>query len=107
MISTENLASWHNIVALTLGWQPFSLTNISAAVTGIGNPCASLRDSEPLTDGWHHVHVMTACALQELFVGHGFRDVRVHGAGYHPLPAVVGRIDPRHAAFIVVEGVKL
>ena len=29
VVSTEHLASWHNIFALLLGWQPFSLTNIS------------------------------------------------------------------------------
>src|SRR5262249_22326239 len=38
--STENLASWHNVAALTLGWQPFSLTNVSSMRLGIGNPIA-------------------------------------------------------------------
>src|SRR5262249_49437505 len=29
IVCTENLASWHNVGALALGYQPFSLTNIS------------------------------------------------------------------------------
>src|SRR5262245_46505065 len=28
-VSTENLASWHNVAALVLGWQPFSLGNVT------------------------------------------------------------------------------
>ena len=35
--STENLASWHNIGALLLGWQPFSLANVSS-VGALGTP---------------------------------------------------------------------
>jgi hypothetical protein len=29
LVSTENLASWHNVAALIAGWQPFSLANVS------------------------------------------------------------------------------
>src|SRR5947208_3548387 len=36
IVCTENLASWHNVIALTLGYQPFSLTNIST-VRPLGN----------------------------------------------------------------------
>lgn len=104
VVSTENLASWHNVAALVLGWQPFSLTNISSKAPGLGNPAAILRHDEPLPDGWHHVHVVSARALRELFVAHGFVDVRVHGAGYYPLPSVLGGLDPTHAAFITVAG---
>src|SRR4051794_18179070 len=35
--STENLASWHNVGSLLLGWQPFSLTNVSSK-GNVGNP---------------------------------------------------------------------
>ena len=106
VISTENLASWHNICALALGWQPFSLTNISSVASGLGNPCANLRDEQPLAAGWQHVHVMTTKALRELFVAHGFVRVSVHGAGYYPLPATMGRLDPSHAAFITVDATR-
>ena len=39
IISTENLSSWHNIFALLLGYQPFSVTTFSNQGT-IGNPLA-------------------------------------------------------------------
>ena len=48
--STENLASWHNVASLTLGWQPFSLTNVSRQGLGLGNPLAIHR-----AEGWFEV----------------------------------------------------
>ena len=42
VVSTENLASWHNIGALMFGWQPFSLTNVSDRRLG---DLQSTRDS--------------------------------------------------------------
>lgn len=101
-ISTENLASWHNIAALSLGWQPFSITNVSEARPSIGNPLANLRYGDALGVGWQHVRVFARRGLIELFEAHGFVDVTVRGAGYYPLPAAVGRLDSRHAAFITV-----
>ena len=44
IVCTENLASWHNVGALALGYQPFSLTNISAR-RPIGNPSRCTRAS--------------------------------------------------------------
>src|SRR5207237_1346369 len=38
VVSTENMSSWHNLAALLLGWQAFSLTNITDKRSGIGNP---------------------------------------------------------------------
>lgn len=46
VVSTENLAGWHNVFALVLGWQPLSLTNVSETRLGLGNPaagCAAAR----------------------------------------------------------------
>lgn len=102
VVSTENLSSWHNILALMLGWQAFSLTNVSHRNPGIGNPLANLRGSEPLHRGWEHLRVFSYRGLIELFEIHGFEDVRILGAGYYPLPATVGRLDRRHSAFITV-----
>ncbi len=101
-ISTENLASWHNIVASILGWQPFSLTNVSTAQASIGNPLSNLRHLENLGSGWQHVRVFAYRGLIELFQAHGFVDVHIKGAGYYPLPSRFGAWDPRHAAFITV-----
>ena len=100
VLSTENLSSWHNIFALLLGWQAFSLTNVSQVAFGIGNPLANLRDAEPLDRGWEHLRIFSYRGLQELLIAHGFASVRIVGAGYFPLPASVGHLDPRHAALI-------
>ncbi|MGK2959484.1 MAG: class I SAM-dependent methyltransferase [Acidimicrobiales bacterium] len=101
-ISTENLASWHNIGACFFGWQPFSITNVSTSQASIGNPLSNLRHAENLAIGWQHVRVFAYRGLIELFQVHGFVDVHIKGAGYYPLPAKVGAWDPRHAAFITV-----
>ena len=106
LVCTENLASWHNVAALALGWQPFSVTNISN-LRPIGNPLA-LLDRKPNARGesWQHVHVVTLTALRDIFVAHGLAIVDSWGVGYHPLPGKVARaatlLDPRHAHFIAV-----
>jgi SAM-dependent methyltransferase len=100
--STENLASWHNIGALVFGWQPFSLTNVSFARRGLGNPFAVHRDGEPAEKTWEHLRVFAHRGLRELFEAHGFKTITVAGAGYYPFPATWGRRDPRHAAFLTV-----
>jgi SAM-dependent methyltransferase len=103
VVSTENLASWHNVAALVLGWQPFSLTNVSSIKGGLGNPAALHRgEADAGMESWQHLRVFSFRGLRELFEAHGF-DVRsVLGAGYYPLPARLGRIEPRHAAFLTI-----
>lgn len=101
-VSTENLASWHNIFAQLFGWQPFSVTNVSTAQASIGNPMSNLRHAENLAVGWQHVRVFAYRGLIELFQVHGFVDVHIKGAGYYPLSTKMGAWDPRHAAFITV-----
>lgn len=105
LVCTENLASWHNVAALALGYQPFSLTNVSAR-RPIGNPFAlHARESSPL-ESWQHVHVMSLAALRDLFVAHGFTIEATFGTGYHPLPgrlaSRLAALDPRHAHFVGV-----
>lgn len=105
--STENLASWHNVFALILGWQPFSLTNVSRQRLGLGNPLAIHRgQSWFVGETWQHLRVFAQRGLRELFEAHGFAVERVIGAGYYPLPARIGRRDSRHAAFITVKARK-
>ena len=101
--STENLASWHNVAALLLGWQPFSLSNVSEKLSGVGNPLAVHRGEPHYLSSWEHMRVFAYRGLKELFSAHGFRVERIVGAGYFPLPAGVGRKEPRHAAFLTVK----
>lgn len=105
--STENLASWHNVGALLLGWQPFSLTNVSI-VGAIGNPLGlSMGENTsgaPDAVTWQHRRVFAARGLVDLHQAHGFASLELLGAGYYPLPRRFGRIHPAHAAFITVVG---
>lgn len=101
--STENLASWHNIAALVLGWQPFSLGNITQTGFGLGNPLAVHRDEHDARESWRHVHVLSHRGLRELFLRHGFEVEEMVGCGYYPLPARVGGWEPRHAAFLTMK----
>jgi uncharacterized membrane protein YkvA (DUF1232 family) len=103
VVCTENLASWHNVAALTLGYQPFSLTNVSTR-RAIGNPLALHDGRASPRESWQHVHVLSLTALRDIFLAHGFAIDTSWGAGYHPLPgrlaARFAAIDPRHAHFI-------
>ena len=102
VVSTENLASWVNVGSLVFGWQPFSVTNISTTRLGIGNPMALHGDASLDVSTWLHVRVVALRALRELFEAHGFVVERAAGAGYFPLPAVLGRVDPRHSHFVTL-----
>lgn len=105
IVCTENLASWHNVAALTLGYQPFSLTNISK-LRPIGNRFALHAGESPAGESWQHVHVVTLAALRDVFDAHGFTVEASWGTGYHPFPGRLARglarLDPRHAHFIAV-----
>jgi SAM-dependent methyltransferase len=106
IISTENGSSWHNIFAAVLGWQIFSLTNVSGKIAGLGNPIAIQRNAPAFSPTWRHKTIMNYRGLKELMIVNGFTDVFVGGAGYYPLPASAGRIDPRHSVYITVTGRK-
>ena len=106
LLSTENGSSWVNIGAAILGWQIFSLTNVSARRLGIGNPLALHRGERGELVSWTHKTICNFRGLKELCEAYGLSEIRVLGAGYFPLPARLGRLDPRHAHFITVDAVK-
>jgi SAM-dependent methyltransferase len=107
VISTENCASWHNVGALVLGWQPFSLTNVSSVRGGIGNPLALLRGGAGAPFPMQHHRLFSLRGLTELLEAHGFKVQRKLGAGYHPLPPSIGTLNPRHAHFITIAAQKV
>ena len=109
VVCTENLASWHNVFALVLGFQPFSLTHVSRRGS-IGNPLAlHIGESSP-GHSFQHVYVLSLTALRALFMAHGFVVESAWGEGYHPFPGRVGsglaRIDPRHSHFIGITALR-
>jgi len=103
IISTENASSWCNIFASLLGWQMFSLTNVSDKVLGIGNPLAVHRGRKDFLSSWTHKTVLNFLGLKELLEVHGFKVEGIKGAGYFPLPAFLGNIDKIHAHFLTLK----
>lgn len=102
IISTENGSSWHNVFSVALGWQMFSLTNLSERRLGIGNPCALHRGEAGHLKTWTHKVIFSYRGLREFFEAHGFQVQRIRGAGYYPLPARLGSLDVRHAHFLTL-----
>ncbi len=106
IISTENGSSWHNVFAAIMGWQIFSLTNVSTRTSGVGNPLALHRGTSPVLPSWRHKTIFNYQGLVEILGIYGLTVVITRGAGYYPLPARAGRIDPRHSHFITVKALK-
>jgi len=113
VISTENLSSWHNIFALIIGWQPFSLSNISLLQPAVGNLFGLHRKEKNnlLSAGtpklMQHTRVFAPRGLKEIFEIHRFKFEKLLGAGYYPLSGFLARImaklDVRHSAFLVLK----
>ena len=103
IVSTNNLASWHNLISLLFGWAPFDLTNSSPKVWSIGNPLV-IHKQEKLFYPETYIHkcVYTTRWLKEWYELYGFKLISVRGSGYYPLPAFLGNIDKTHAAFITL-----
>jgi SAM-dependent methyltransferase len=103
IVSTNNLASWHNVLSLAVGWQP-APCHVSDVVV-LGNPANFAEGNASPTLGQTHLRVFTAPALAGLAAHHGLRADRLEAAGYYPLPPALGRRlarwDRRHAAFLV------
>ena len=101
LLASENLASWHNIAALFVGWHPFSLH--ASDKSNIGNPF-HLGSDEGISPLARHKKVFTLRSLLEAVRLHGFTVEQSFGAGYYPLPPFLARefakIDATHAAFI-------
>lgn len=106
VVSTENASSWCNIISSLLGWQIFSLTNISAKKRGIGNPLALHRGDEPELSSWFHIRIYNIRGLVEYAEAFGFIVEKITGAGYFPLPAFIGQLDTTHAHFITLKARK-
>jgi SAM-dependent methyltransferase len=105
ILSTNNLASWHNIFSLLLGFQPLP-AHVSDEVH-VGNPLDPRRGQRHADVGQTHLRTFTTRALKELAAEHGLRTTAERLNGYYPLPPQVARLaarlDPTHAAFIVLE----
>ena len=106
VVSTENASSWHNIFASIMGWQIFSLTNISSVQSGIGNPLAIHQGEAVELSSWTHKTIFNYLGLKDYFRVYGFSNIQILGAGYYPLPSVLGKLDPVHSHFITIKAFK-
>jgi SAM-dependent methyltransferase len=101
-VSTNNLASWHNVLSLALGLQPPPM-HVSDEVI-VGNPLNPEDGALHEDRGRTHLRLFTPRALRELAAVHGLIAERVLTAGYYPLPPRLARaavrVDALHGAFV-------
>jgi methionine biosynthesis protein MetW len=104
VISTPNLAAWHSIIFLLIGWQPH-LADISDDFFWAGRPHTpgeeGMAESMP-----HHRRIFVLQALVELLRYHGLITERSVVSGCRPLPGalagITARLFRRHADIITV-----
>jgi len=117
VVATENLASWPNVLALLLGYQPFSSTNICG--WSLGNPLTwHLEEpkNEALLEMYKdkggggaagHVRVLAYGAFKEIFLAEGFQIQSLKGVGYFPfkgrISKLLSHLNPRHSHFMVIK----
>jgi len=104
---TENLSSWHNIMALLFGQQPFTMTIALSPKRRLGNVFQGGRFGLLSDDESPHCRVFAYQGLKDMLTAHGFTVERMAGAGYFPIPGrpgnLLGRLDPWHSAFILAK----
>jgi SAM-dependent methyltransferase len=102
-ISTNNLASWHNVVSLAFGFQPMPM-HVSDEVI-LGNPLNPEQGDPHLDGGRVHIRLFTGRSLTELCAHHRLRRIALQTTGYYPLPPWLVRravrLDPLHGAFLI------
>jgi SAM-dependent methyltransferase len=103
LLSTNNLASWHNVISLALGMQPPPM-HVSSEVI-VGNALDPYRNTRFGSKEDSHLRIFSFQALADLCRHHGFRVDVLRTAGYYPFPPAVARalsaIDRRHGVFLI------
>jgi SAM-dependent methyltransferase len=103
LISTNNLASWHNVFSLVFGMQPMPC-HVSDEVV-LGNRLDPRRGEVHPEKGFTHLRIFSYQALRDLAELHGFRVEKLVTSGYYPFPPPIAdilcRIDRRHGAFLI------
>ena len=103
IISTNNLASWHNIIALLLGYQPFP-NDVSSHNPSLGK---LIKLFEEEAGSFAHLRIFTYASLKQFMEYHEFIIEDIVGIGYYPLPSfianILARLDKRHAAYLTLK----
>lgn len=108
ILSTPNLASFHNIFYLLFGKQP-PPAFVSDEVI-VGNWSHKVRYMNPKEEGPRHRRIFTLAALEELLQYQGFKAEKSTGSSFYPLPTPLARVmcilDKKYAACITVKARK-
>jgi SAM-dependent methyltransferase len=100
-ISTNNLASWHNILALMLGLQP-KPSMVSDEML--------ISDNDADINMPKHRRLFTFNGLSSLLEYHGLTVIDEWGSGYYPFSGIVqealSAIDYKHSAYLLVRACK-
>lgn len=102
IISTNNLASLHNIVSLVLGQQP-PPAHVSNRVL-LGNGVNPLHGTAHENAAMAHLRIFSYRALREFLAHYGLRAERYGTVGFYPFPVPVAqwlcRLLPIYGAFL-------
>jgi len=98
VISTENLASWDNIIALLFGYTPFS---VHYGKYKIGNPF-SPNDKVDGTDYPNHVRIFSFTGLIEFLKIFGFKIISISATG-HIISESLCKVDKKHCRFLTIK----
>ena len=108
VLSTENLASWHNIFALSMGFQDFS--HNPSSVWYLGNPLSPHYRKRTPPGFSPHYKVFTQRSLRDILEVYGFKVEKWIGTGFYPAPRALAKllesIDPWHAQFLTIRASK-
>lgn len=116
VVSTENLASWHNIFALITGYQDFSTHILN--LKHVSNPFSLHFGEKTLTwskkansgvddSAFPHTKIMTYRSIVMAYEAYGFSFEAGRASGYYPffspLSSFLSRVDPYHSHFICIK----
>lgn len=104
VVSTNNLASWHNVASLVAGYQPSPAHVSDYTITG--NRLNAAFDGYVQDQaGQQHLRIFTVVGLEDLARFHGLAVLTSRTAGFYPFPPSIARrlarLDRRHGAFLV------
>jgi len=103
IVSTPNLASFHNIVLLILGMQLFTANISNEIYLGSLNP----MKGQKIGQGFAHLRIFTYEGLKDLFNYHNFKVEKIVGAGFYPFPGriakILSHIDKRHTVCLTIK----
>jgi Methylase involved in ubiquinone/menaquinone biosynthesis len=98
IVSTNNLAAWHNIFALLLGKQPFPSDVCSDPSIG---KLYALWEGD--AGSFSHLRIFTYYGLRELFKYYGFKVEKIVGIGHYIFPKLFCLVDKKHAAYLTIK----